>query len=82
MEEPTQEQYLDSALNKLMAELVLWGICDNDRTSELGYKTTQVLRLSVAGATNLVALVNTLKSEIRRLSLVVGDVYTDMYRGD
>ena len=54
-----------------MAELVLWGICDNDRTSELGYKTTQVLRLSVAGATHLVALVNTLNSEIARLEQIV-----------
>jgi hypothetical protein len=72
MEEPTQEQYLDSALNKLMAELVLWGICDNDRTSELGYKTTQVLRLSVAGATHLVALVNTLNGEIARLEQIIG----------
>ena len=71
MNEPTQEQYLDSALDKLMAELVLWGICDNDRTSELGYKTTQVLRLSVAGATHLVALVNTLNSEIARLEQIV-----------
>lgn len=72
MNEPTQQQYLDSALDKLMAELVLWGICDNDRTSELGYKTTQVLRLSVAGATHLVALVNTLNSEIARLEQIVG----------
>jgi hypothetical protein len=71
MNEPTQDQYLDSALDKLMAELVLWGICDNDRTSELGYKTTQVLRLSVAGATHLVALVNTLNSEIARLEQIV-----------
>ena len=65
MEEPTQEQYLDSALNKLMEELLWWGICDN--ISELGYRTPEVLRLSVAGATNLVTLVNTLNSEIARL---------------
>ena len=77
MEEPTQEQYLDSALDKLMAELLLWGICDNDRTSELGYRTPEVLRLSVGGATHLVALVNTLNGEIRRLSLVVGELYTE-----
>jgi hypothetical protein len=77
MEEPTQQQYLDSALQKLDENLLLWGI-DN----HLGYRTPEVLRLSVAGATNLVALVNTLNSEIRRLSLVVGDVYTDMYRGN
>ena len=72
MNEPTQEQYLDSALDKLMAELVLWGICDNDRTSELGYRTPQVLRLSVGGATNLVALVNTLNGEIARLEQIIG----------
>ncbi len=77
MEEPTQEQYLDSALQQLDENLLLWGI-DN----WLGYRTAEVMKLSVAGATNLVALVNTLNGEIRRLSLVVGDVYTDMYRGD
>jgi hypothetical protein len=73
MEEPTQEQYLDSALDKLMAELVLWGICDNDRTSELGYRTPQVMKLSVAGATNLVALVNTLNGEIDKLETIIGN---------
>ena len=72
MEEPTQEQYLDSALQQLDNSLLLWGI-DN----HLGYRTPEVLKLSVAGATNLVALVNTLKSEIRRLSLVVGELYTE-----
>jgi len=72
MNEPTQEQYLDSALDKLMAELVLWGICDNNRTSELGYRTPQVMKLSVAGATNLVELVNTLNGEIARLEQIIG----------
>jgi len=72
MEEPTQEQYLDSALQQLDNSLLLWGI-DN----HLGYRTPEVLKLSVAGATNLVALVNTLNSEIRRLSLVVGELYTE-----
>ena len=73
MEEPTQEQYLDSALNKLMAELVLWGICDNESTSELGYRTPEVLKLSVGGATHLVALVNTLNGEIERLEGVISE---------
>jgi len=77
MEEPTQQQYLDSALQQLDNSLLLWGI-DN----WLGYRTPEVLKLSVAGATNLVALVNTLNGEIRRLSQIVGDVYTDMYRED
>jgi len=77
MEEPTQQQYLDSALQQLDNSLLLWGI-DN----WLGYRTPEVMKLSVAGATNLVALVNTLNGEIRRLSQIVGDVYTDMYRED
>ena len=62
MEEPTQEQYLDSALQQLDENLLLWGI-DN----WLGYRTPETMKLSVAGATNLVALVNTLNSEIVRL---------------
>ena len=72
MEEPTQEQYLDSALDVLEKNLVQWGIEDY-----MGYRKGHILRLSVSGATNLVALVNTLKSEIRRLSLVVGELYTE-----
>lgn len=72
MEEPTQEQYLDSALQQLDENLLLWGI-DN----WLGHRTPETMKLSVAGATNLVTLVNTLKSEIRRLSLVVGELYTE-----
>ena len=72
MNEPTQEQYLDSALKQLDKNLLLWGI-DN----WLGHRTPETMKLSVAGATNLVALVNTLNSEIRRLSLVVGELYTE-----
>lgn len=72
MEEPTQEQYLDSALQQLEENLLLWGI-DN----WLGHRTPETMKLSVSGATNLVTLVNTLKSEIRRLSLVVGELYTE-----
>ena len=72
MNEPTQEQYLDSALQQLDNSLLLWGI-DN----WLGHRTAETMKLSVAGATNLVALVNTLTSEIRRLSLVVGESYSE-----
>ena len=67
MEEPTQEQYLDSALQQLDNSLLLWGI-DN----HLGYRTAETMKLSVAGATNLVALVNTLNSEIARLEQIIG----------
>lgn len=67
MEEPTQQQYLDSALQQLDQQLLLWGI-DN----WLGYRTPEVMKLSVAGATNLVALVNTLNSEIARLEQIIG----------
>ena len=62
----TQEQKLDYALQQLDDNLLLWGI-DN----WLGYRTPEVLRLSVSGATNLVALVNTLNSQIARLEMVI-----------
>ena len=67
MDEPTQEQYLDSALQQLDENLLLWGI-DN----WLGHRTPETMKLSVAGATNLVALVNTLNSEIARLEQIIG----------
>lgn len=67
MNEPTQEQYLDSALQQLDENLLLWGI-DN----WLGHRTPETMKLSVAGATNLVALVNTLNGEIARLEQIVG----------
>ena len=67
MNEPTQEQYLDSALQQLDNALLLWGI-DN----WLGHRTAETMKLSVAGATNLVALVNTLTSEIARLEQIIG----------
>lgn len=67
MNEPTQEQYLDSALQQLDNSLLLWGI-DN----WLGHRTPETMKLSVAGATNLVALVNTLNSEIARLEQIIG----------
>ena len=66
--EPTQEQYLDNALNELVETLVIMGI-----DPHLGYRTPQVLRLSVSGATNLVALVNTLQGEIERLENIIGE---------
>lgn len=66
MTENTQEQKLDYALEQLVENLFQWGI-DN----WLGYRTPEVLRLSVKGATNLVALVNTLNSEITRLETVI-----------
>ena len=72
MNEPTQEQYLDKALKELDTELLMWGI-DN----HLGYRTPEVMRLSVAGATNLVALVNTLIGEIGRLSTIIGELYAE-----
>ena len=68
MEEPTQEQYLDSALQQLDENLLLWGI-DN----WLGHRTPEVMKLSVAGATNLVALVNTLNREIDKLETIIGN---------
>lgn len=66
MPENTQEEYLNKALEQLDANLLLWGI-DN----WLGYRTAETMKLSVTGATNLVALVNTLKNEILRLELVI-----------
>jgi hypothetical protein len=66
MPENTQEQKLDYALEQLDTNLLLWGI-DN----WLGYRTAETMKLSVAGATNLVALVNTLNSQIARLEMVI-----------
>ena len=68
MNEPTQEQYLDSALQQLDENLLLWGI-DN----WLGHRTAETMKLSVAGATNLVALVNTLNREIDKLETIIGN---------
>jgi hypothetical protein len=73
MPENTQQEYLDKALEQLDANLLLWGI-DN----WLGYRTAETMKLSVAGATNLVALVNTLNSEIGRLSAVIGELYSEL----
>lgn len=69
MKEKSQEEKLDYALKNLDDSLLIWGI-DN----YLGYRTPEVLRLSVSGATNLVELVNTLNAEIGRLSAIVGEL--------
>ena len=66
MKEKSQEEKLDYALKQLDDELLMWGI-DN----HLGYRTPEVLRLSVSGATNLVTLVNTLNAEIERLNTII-----------
>jgi hypothetical protein len=66
MKEKSQEKKLDYALKQLDDNLLLWGI-DN----WLGYRTSETMRLSVAGATNLVALVNTLNAEIERLNTII-----------
>jgi len=73
MPENTQEEKLDYALKELDDNLLLWGI-DN----WLGYRTAETMKLSVSGATNLVALVNTLNSEIGRLSAVIGELYVEL----
>ena len=73
MPENTQEQKLDYALAQLDHNLLQWGI-DN----WLGFRTPETMRLSVSGATNLVALVNTLNSEITRLEAVI----TELYKGN
>lgn len=72
MKEKSQEEKLDYALKQLDDELLTWGI-DN----HLGYRTPEVLRLSVSGATNLVTLVNTLNAEIGRLSGIIGELYSE-----
>ena len=69
MEEPTQEQYLDNALDVLEKNLVQWGIDDY-----MGYRKGHILRLSVSGATNLVALVNTLNNEIAQLEQIIKEL--------
>lgn len=67
MNEPTQEQYLDSALARIQQEMRTWGIDD-----WLGYRTPEVMRLSVDGATNVFDLINTLTGEIARLEQIIG----------
>ena len=67
----TQEQQLDYALSKIMSELVAWGLCESESTSELGYRTPEVLRLSVGGAVLFSDLINALRGEIERLEAVI-----------
>lgn len=73
MKEKSQEEKLDYALKQLDKNLLLWGI-DN----WLGYRESETIKLSVAGATNLVALVNTLNAEIARLSAVAGELEVEL----
>ena len=65
----TEQEKLDEALHKLDEALRLWGI-DN----YLGYRTEQTLKMSASGAQNLVQLVETLSDDIRRLSVLVGEL--------
>ena len=67
--ESSQETQLDYALKQLDNNLVLWGI-DN----WLGYRTSETIKLSVKGATNLLDLVNTLNIEIARLEAIVREL--------
>jgi hypothetical protein len=67
--ELSQETQLDYALKQLDNNLVLWGI-DN----WLGYRTSETIKLSVKGATNLLDLVNTLNIEIARLEAIVREL--------
>jgi hypothetical protein len=67
MSEPTQEQYLDNALARIQQEMRTWGIDE-----WLGHRTPEVMRLSVAGATNVFDLINTLTGEIARLEQIIG----------
>lgn len=62
----SQQKQLDYALRGIMSELVAWGLCESESTSELGYRTPEVLRLSVGGATLILDLINALNGEIER----------------
>ena len=64
----TQEQQLDYALGIIQNKLTEWGLDD-----WLGFRTPEVMRLSVDGAINLLDLINTLTSEIDRLEKIIGE---------
>lgn len=64
--EATQEQQLDTALARIQSVMVEWGLDD-----WLGFRTPEVMRLSVGGAINLLDLVNTLTGEIDRLEKII-----------
>ena len=66
MSTTTQQQQLDSALDRIQTEMRTWGIDE-----WLGYRTAETVRLSVDGATNLFDLINTLTGEIARLEQIV-----------
>jgi hypothetical protein len=76
----TQEQQLDYALNKIMSELWAWGLSKSEAHYELGYRTPETLRLSVAGATHIYDLINTLTGEIDRLEKIIA--YIDAKAGN
>lgn len=61
----TQEHQLDYCLHIIQSELRTWGIDE-----WLGYRTPEVMRLSVQGAINLVDLINALNNEIERLTSI------------
>ena len=70
-EQLSQAALLDNALAVIGAELTAWGIDDY-----LGYRPLDhgVIRLSVSGATNVAALINTLSGEIERLTNLVNEL--------
>ena len=74
-----QEKQMDMALNKIMSELVAWGLSDSEEHYELGYRQPTVMRLSLSGATNIYDLINTLTGEIDRLEKIVA--ITQQYLG-
>lgn len=67
----SQAALLNNAVAVIESELTAWGI-DN----YLGWRPPDhaIVRLSVSGATNLVELINTLKSEIDRLTNLVNEL--------
>ena len=73
--EATQEQQLDTTLARIQSAMVEWGLDD-----WLGYRTPEVMRLSVGGAINLLDLINTLTGEIDRLEKIIA--YIDNKAGN
>jgi hypothetical protein len=65
-QETTQEQQLDYALGIIQNKLTEWGLDD-----WLGFRTPEVMRLSVDGAINVLDLINTLTGEIDRLEKII-----------
>jgi hypothetical protein len=66
-----QEQQMDTALNKIMSELVAWGLSDSEEHYKLGYRQPTVMRLSLGGAIMVYDLLNTLTGEIDRLEKII-----------